>query len=109
PLHRARRADAPGAKRPPPWAHPPRRARAPAVRATSKPNPPATPAPASTDKMNFKLAQSLEQQERYDEAIKIYEDYFARNATAPDAKVVASYLNELRKMQLALTLADSAM
>jgi len=79
------------------------------VRATPKPKPSATPAPASTDKMNFKLAQSLEQQERYDEAIKIYEDYFARNATAPDAKVVASYLNELRKMQLALTLADSAM
>jgi serine/threonine protein kinase len=84
-------------------------ASSPAARATTKPKPSATPAPASTDKMNFKLAQSLEQQERYDEAIKVYEDYFARNANAPDANVVASYLNELRKMQLALSLAESMM
>ena len=59
--------------------------------------------------MNFKLAQSLEQRESYDEAIKVYEDYLGRNPLAPDANIVASYLNELRKMQGALNLADSAM
>ncbi len=82
----------------------------------SKPTPtpaPATPAPKPTptpvEKMNYKLAQSLERQERYDEAAKVYEDYLARNPNAPDADVVARYRDDLRRMQEALTAADSAM
>jgi tetratricopeptide (TPR) repeat protein len=59
--------------------------------------------------MNYKLAQSLERQERYDEAAKVYEDYLARNPNAPDANVVTSYQDGLRRMQDALTAADSAM
>jgi tetratricopeptide (TPR) repeat protein len=59
--------------------------------------------------MNYKLAQSLEQRERYDEAAKVYEDYLARNPNAPDANVVTSYRDGLRRMQDALTAADSAM
>lgn len=73
----------------------------------SKPTP--TPTPPPVEKMNYKLAQSMEQQERYDEAGKVYEDYLARNPNAPDAPVVTSYLNGLRRIQEALTAADSAM
>jgi tetratricopeptide (TPR) repeat protein len=59
--------------------------------------------------MNYKLAQSLEQQERYDDAANVYEDYLARNPNAPDANIVASYLDGLRRMQGALNAAESAM
>ncbi len=81
----------------------------PTVRATPKPKPSATPPPESTEKVNLKLAQLLEQRENYDEAIKIYEGYLSNNPGAPDAKIVASYVNELRKIQLALNLGDSSM
>jgi len=81
----------------------------PAARATVKPKPPAAPSPSPSEKMIFKQALSFEQQERYDEAIKVYEDYLSRNQNAVDANVVASYLNELRKIQAALVVADSAM
>jgi tetratricopeptide (TPR) repeat protein len=82
------------------------------ARAALKPKPAPTtakPTPAPVEKMNYKLAQSLEQQERYDEAAKVYEDYLARNPTAPDANIVASYRDGLGKMQDALTAADAAM
>jgi tetratricopeptide (TPR) repeat protein len=69
----------------------------------------AKPTPKPVEKMNYKLAQSLEQQERYDEAAKVYEDYIARSPNAPDAGVVASYLDGLKKMQDALNAAESAM
>jgi serine/threonine protein kinase len=69
----------------------------------------ARPTPTPVEKMNYKLAQSLEQQERYDDAAKVYEDYLARNPNALDANVVTSYQDGLRKMQEALTAADSAM
>jgi tetratricopeptide (TPR) repeat protein len=59
--------------------------------------------------MNYKLAQSLERQERYDEAAKVYEDYLARNPNAPDANIVTSYQDGLRRIQEALTAADSAL
>jgi tetratricopeptide (TPR) repeat protein len=68
-----------------------------------------TPTPTPVEKMNYKLAQSLEQQERYDEAGKVYEDYLARNPNAPDANVVTSYRDGLRRMQEALNAGDSAM
>jgi len=77
----------------------------PASRATLKPKPTATPAPA----MNFKLAQSLEERESYEEAIKLYKDYIDRNPLAADANIVSSYMEELRKVQLALALGDQAM
>ena len=80
--------------------------------ATLKPKPATTtakPAAPPVEKMNYKLAQSLEQRERYDEAAKVYEDYLARNPNAPDANVVALYRDGLRKMQDALTAAESAM
>jgi tetratricopeptide (TPR) repeat protein len=71
------------------------------------PAPPPTPPPV--EKMNYKLAQSLEQQERYDEASKVYEDYLARNPNAPDTNVVTSYRDGLRRVQEALNAADLAM
>jgi serine/threonine protein kinase len=88
---------------------PPSTASSTAGRAAIKPKPAATPAPPPVEKMNYKLAQSLERQERYDEAAKVYEDYLARNPNAPDANVVTSYQDGLRRMQDALTAADSAM
>jgi serine/threonine protein kinase len=80
--------------------------------AALKPKPATTtakPTPTPVEKMNYKLAQSLERQERYDDAAKVYEDYIARSPNAPDAGVVASYLDGLKKMQDALTAAESAM
>jgi tetratricopeptide (TPR) repeat protein len=41
----------------------------------------------------------LEQQEQYDEAIKVYEDYLARNPNAADAGLVNSRIAELKKFQ----------
>src|SRR5262245_50035320 len=76
-------------------------ASSPVARGTIKPKPSATAAPASAEKMNFKLAQSLEQRESYEEAIKVYEDHLDRNPLAADANIVASYRDELRKMQIA--------
>jgi len=84
-------------------------ASSPVARVTKKPKPSATPAPASAEKMNFKLAQSLEQRESYEEAIKVYKDYIDRNPLSADANIVSSYVDELRKMQLALALGDKAM
>ncbi|MBO0726645.1 MAG: tetratricopeptide repeat protein, partial [Blastocatellia bacterium] len=66
------------------------------------------PAPP-VEKTNFKQAQSLEQQERYQDAIKVYEDYLARNPNTPDAGIVTSYRDGLARMQEALAAADSAM
>jgi tetratricopeptide (TPR) repeat protein len=80
--------------------------------AALKPKPAPTtarPTPRPVEKMNYKLAQSLEQQERYDDAANVYEDYLSRNPNAPDAGVVTSYLDGLRKMQGALNAAESAM
>jgi tetratricopeptide (TPR) repeat protein len=81
--------------------------------ANLKPKPTTTTAPPPTptpvEKMNYRLAQSLEQQERYDEAGKVYEDYLARNPNAPDANVVTSYRDGLRRVQEALNAGDSAM
>ncbi len=80
--------------------------------AAAKPKPPTTtakPTPTPVEKMNYKLAQSLEQQERYDDAANVYEDYLARNPNAPDANIVGSYLEGLRRMQGALNAAESAM
>jgi tetratricopeptide (TPR) repeat protein len=80
--------------------------------AALKPKPPAAtakPTPPPVEKMNYKLAQSLEQQEHYDDAANVYEEYLGRNPNAPDAGVVASYLDGLRRMQGALNAAESAM
>jgi hypothetical protein len=80
--------------------------------AAIKPKPAPTtakPTPRPVEKMNYKLAQSLEQQERYDDAANVYEDYLSRNPNAPDSGVVSSYLEGLRKMQGALNAAESAM
>jgi len=80
--------------------------------AALKPKPHTTnakPTPPPVEKLNYKLAQSLEQQERYGDAAKVYEDYLARNSNSPDAGVVGSYLEGLRGMQEALTAAESAM
>jgi serine/threonine protein kinase len=82
------------------------------AQAAAKPKPPTTtakPTPTPVEKMNYKLAQSLEQQERYDDAANVYEEYLARNPNAPDAGVVGSYLDGLRRMQAALNAAESAM
>jgi serine/threonine protein kinase len=80
--------------------------------AASKPKPTATiakPTPPPFEAMNYKLAQSLEQRERYDEAANVYEDYLARNPNGPDARTVISYMNGLKRMQEALDAGDAAM
>jgi serine/threonine protein kinase len=69
----------------------------------------AKPTPTPFEKMNYKLAQSLEEQERYDGAASVYEDYLARNPDGPDANTVRSYMDGLKRMQEALDAADSAM
>ncbi|HEY8460528.1 MAG TPA: tetratricopeptide repeat protein, partial [Blastocatellia bacterium] len=69
----------------------------------------AKPAPPPVEEMNYKLAENLERQERYAEAARLYEDYLARNPNAPDAKVVMSYRDGLKRIQDALADADSAM
>jgi serine/threonine protein kinase len=75
------------------------------ARAVSKPR--STPAPA--DKPVFKQAQAFEEQERYDDAIRVYENYLARNPNAADADVVSSRLGELKELQASLLAAESAM
>src|SRR5262245_19367950 len=84
-------------------------ASSPLARNASKPKPPATPAPAPVEQMPFIQALNLERQERYDEAIKVYESYLVRNPKAPASKIAASYLDRVREMQDILTAADSAM
>jgi eukaryotic-like serine/threonine-protein kinase len=84
-------------------------ASSPVARTASKQKPPATPAPSLAEKTPFIQVQNLERQERYDEAIKAYEDFIVRNPNAPAANIAASYLERLRKMQDILTAADSAM
>jgi serine/threonine protein kinase len=84
-------------------------ASSPVARNATKPKPPATPAPAQGEQMPFIQALNLERQERYDEAIKVYESYLVRNPNAPASKIAASYLDRVRKMLDILTAADSAM
>ncbi|MGH9767081.1 MAG: hypothetical protein ACREAB_06560, partial [Blastocatellia bacterium] len=81
----------------------------PVARNASKPKPTATPAPAPALKLPFIQAQNLERQERYDEAIKVYEDYIVRNPKGPAVNIAASYLDRLRRMQDTLVAADAAM
>ena len=81
----------------------------PVARGASKPKPPATPAPAPAEKLPFARAQNLERQERYDEAIKVYEDYIVRNPKAPAVNIASSYLDRLRQLQDILFSADLAM
>jgi tetratricopeptide (TPR) repeat protein len=59
--------------------------------------------------MPFAQALNLERQERYDEAIKVYESYLVRNPNGPASKIAASYLDRVRNMLDILTAADSAM
>jgi hypothetical protein len=82
-------------------------ASSPAAHNATKPKPSATPAPV--EQMPFIQALNLERQERYDEAIKVYESYLVRNPNAPASKLAASYLDRVRKMLDILTAADSAM
>src|SRR5262245_16884343 len=84
-------------------------ASSPVARNASKPKPPATPAPGHVEHMHFIQALNLERQERYNEAIKVYESYLVRNPKAPASKIAASYLDRVREMQDILTAADSAM
>ncbi|HEV2666449.1 MAG TPA: protein kinase [Blastocatellia bacterium] len=87
-------------------------ASSPPARPALKPKPAtatAKPTPTPVEKMNYKLAQGLEQQERYADAANVYEDYLVRSPNAPDANVVTSYRDGLRKIQDALTAAESAM
>jgi hypothetical protein len=81
----------------------------PSATVAAKPKPSATTAEKPAEKSPLKLAQKFEQQEQYDEAIKAYEEYLSRSPNMPDAAAITSYLNELRKVQGALVIADSAM
>jgi serine/threonine-protein kinase len=81
----------------------------PSASVAAKPKPSAAPAERPVEKSSLKLAQKFEQQEQYDEAIKAYEEHLARSPNSLDAAAITSYLNELRKVQAALTVADTAM
>jgi len=65
------------------------------IRAAVKPK----PSPSFAENNAFRQAGTLEQQERYDEAIKVYEDYLARNPNAADAGLVNGRIAELKKFQ----------
>jgi serine/threonine-protein kinase len=65
------------------------------VRAVAKPK--ASPTP--NERSAYKQAQALERQERYDEAIRVYENYLALNPGAEDAYVVNDRIAELRRFQ----------
>jgi len=75
------------------------------IRAAVKPKP--SPSPAENNAL--RQAGLLEQQERYDEAIKVYEDYLARNPGAADAGLVSSRIAELKKFQGLMAVARVAM
>lgn len=78
-----------------------------AVTPTATPSPTATirsvakpkPSPWLAENNALRQAGALEQQERYDEAIKVYEDYLARNPNGADAGLVNSRIVELKKFQ----------
>jgi serine/threonine protein kinase len=87
-------------------------ASSPPAPAASKPKPtaaPAKPTPTPFEQMNYKLAQSMEQQERYADAARVYENYLDHNPNGPDANTVISYMNGLKRMQEALDAGDEAM
>jgi serine/threonine protein kinase len=80
----------------------------PAAQAAAKPKP-SVGAEKPAEKSSLRQAQKFEQQEQYDEAIKAYEEYLARNPNASDAGMVTAYLANLRQVQASLNIADSAM
>jgi serine/threonine-protein kinase len=75
------------------------------VRAVVKPK----PSPPLAENNALRQARALEQQERYDEAIKVYEDYLAQNPGAADAGLVNDKIAELKKFQGLMTAARVAM
>jgi len=75
------------------------------IRAVVKPK----PSPSLTENSALRQARALEQQERYDEAIKVYEDYLARNPGAADAGLVNDKIVELKKFQGLMAAARVAM
>jgi serine/threonine-protein kinase len=78
---------------------------------TPEPTPTATirpvvkpkPSPSLAENNALRQAGTLEQQERYDEAIKVYVDYLARNPGAADAGLVSGRIAELMKFQRLMT------
>ncbi len=74
---------------------------------TPEPTPTATirtvvkpkPSPSLADNNALRQARALEQQEKYDEAIRVYGDYLARNPGAADADLVNGRVAELKKFQ----------
>jgi serine/threonine-protein kinase len=75
------------------------------IRAVAKPK----PSPSLAENNALRQAGLLEQQERYDEAIKVYEDYLARNPGAADAGLVSGRIAELKKFQGLMAAARVAM
>lgn len=72
------------------------------------PNPPAatvTPAVASED-ARLQAARAHEAQERYAEAIKLYDEYLRANAQAADAATLQAHKTELQKLHGLLTFAE---
>ncbi len=57
----------------------------------------------------IKNARALERQEKYDEAIRVYEDYIARNPYASEIGAIESRLSQLKMLQSSLITADAAM
>jgi serine/threonine protein kinase len=73
----------------------PTAAATPTIQVVTKPK--ASPSPG--ERSAYKQAQALERQERYDEAIKVYENYLALNPGAEDAYVVNDRIAELKRFQ----------
>jgi serine/threonine protein kinase len=81
--------------------------------ATPRPAPkgklPVPPNPAGGEVTAFKQARVFERQERYGEAIKVFEEYLAGNPAAPDSGAVMMRLGQLKTVQGNLVSADAAM
>jgi serine/threonine-protein kinase len=68
-----------------------------------------TSAQINSEVSTIKNARLLERQERYDEAIRVYEDYIARNPYASETGAIESRLSQLKMLQSSLVTADAAM
>lgn len=68
-----------------------------------------SPAVGAQEDERLKRARELEQQENYVEAIKLYDEYLQANTQAADAATISARVDELKKLQGLLTVADLEM
>jgi serine/threonine protein kinase len=73
---------------------------------TNAPISSATPAVAPSENPQLQQARTMEQDERYVEAIKLLDEYLQTNAQAADAATISSRVANLKKVQGLLTVAQ---